>query len=158
MTTESDPPIIQADVPFNVEAVRNKSGGIDALAKRPHRSPSDWPDTPEGHSGAVDPSRHIVDTRARIASDDRPEPTPPCDVAADEPRPESFSENTANTQPPAAAPPASPASPAATTAPETGARIDWERRIDVIKSTNQDVARELEALQASLRPSDSETP
>lgn len=35
--SDSDPPIIQSDHPFKVEAVLSKTGGINALAKRPKK-------------------------------------------------------------------------------------------------------------------------
>lgn len=162
MTTESEPHIIQADAPFNVAAVRTKTGRIDALAKRPRLVES--PISPEVNAPEtlVDPSRHITDTRARITPDiatpDRDlEAAPPTDdlnnagaAEAAEVVPLEVPAATDLTQPPTV--PADAADAADADADSDAVALsDLQRRMLDIKSNNQTVARELEALEESLR-------
>ena len=159
MTTESEPHIIQADAPFNVAAVRTKTGRIDALAKRPRLVES--PISPEVNAPEtlVDPSRHITDTRARItpdiaAPDSDLEAAPPndglndaCAAEAAEVVPLEAPGPTDLTQPPTV-----PAAAADADADSDAVALsDLQRRMLDIKSNNQTVARELEALEESLR-------
>ena len=159
MTTESEPHIIQADAPFNVAAVRTKTGRIDALAKRPRLVES--PISPEVNAPEtlVDPSRHITDTRARItpdiaAPDSDLEAAPPndglndaCAAEAAEVVPLEAPAATDLTQPPTV-----PADAADADADSDAVALsDLQRRMLDIKSNNQTVARELEALEESLR-------
>ena len=159
MTTESEPHIIQADAPFNVAAVRTKTGRSDALAKRPRLVES--PISPEVNAPEtlVDPSRHITDTRARItpdiaAPDSALEAAPPNDdlndagaAEAAEVVPLEVPAATDLTQPPTV-----PAAAADADADSDAVALsDLQRRMLDIKSNNQTVARELEALEESLR-------
>ena len=156
MSTETDPPIIQADVPFNVEAVRGKSGMIDALAKRPRSFPSDQEDTSDAPHGRVGSSRRITDTRAKIAPDDPSLAEADLRPTTPEPTPEPMAE------PASAAVPAPLAGSSASAtqlgnpdvpmpAPEPMPLSDLERRMLDIKSSNEHLTRELEALEESLR-------
>lgn len=168
MTLPSDPHIIHADGPFNVEAVRSKSGRIDALAKRPRLSDAVADNATDSRSATVDPTRHILDTRARIAASpdaDPPigsNPAAPTDgdpgpgttgalaaVAAPEPTHDPHPLNAdAGTDPAGDA----PARAATEAADDASALSELQQRMLDIKSSNQSLSRELQALEESLRP------
>ena len=168
MTTESEPHIIQADAPFNVAAVRTKTGRIDALAKRARltEAPEDPAPLPQS---PVDPSRRLTDTRVRIATDDgladendvTSEEAAASAAATDPVQPSTakqvLSEAAAETLEASAEQASAQAPASGEPSPESLPLSELQRRMLDIKSNNQTLSRELEALEDSLRQSASGT-
>lgn len=189
MTADSDPTVIQTDLPFNVEAVPNKAGRIDALAKRPRLSQADLAPSQDDAPGPLDPSRFISDTRALIPTDTdsasaapdaphlAPSPRDVLDMTGDVPDARALddlgeratreqaepAQALTDAHPDAGTDPATnpqAEGPVEATAEETGEATDdpsalseLQQRMLDIKSSNQSLTRELEALEESLRQS-----
>lgn len=198
----SDPPIIQGDHPFKVEAVLSKTGGINALAKRPttraqgealspdhhERLPgesiSDSPrvrlDANQPRSAADngptfqdqydtrhrehfdDPSRQLrTDQRIKIPSNPQSMRLGDVQEQADATGPDhNAGHQVADAATSAALPDQRSRAGIASTSQKPGQRQQMLKRIEQIKSSNESVEKNLEALekktpgQAPLKPLD----